>query len=189
MKVCPHCHATTFEDMPICYGCLQPFDDTSFPILRLGSGGSVPYEVLDAAEAEEPEELWIEEPLEKTKDIVNREPNESFSPTPVPSLGMLLPVRFHVALAGLFAYDIYLCKIEGAELTVGCARDNNIVLPHSESRRHLLRLYYSQGSVWAQSKASTQQAFIDDIPLTGVRSLKCGSVIKIGEASIELIED
>ena len=25
MKICPTCASTAFDDMPICYGCLQPF--------------------------------------------------------------------------------------------------------------------------------------------------------------------
>jgi pSer/pThr/pTyr-binding forkhead associated (FHA) protein len=71
-------------------------------------------------------------------------------------------------------------------LTVGCARDNNIVLPHSESRRHLLNLRYAQGRVWAEDKGSTQQALIEGIPLTGARQLTQGTVLKVGEAHIEL---
>ena len=26
MKTCPTCASTAFDDMPICYGCLQPFN-------------------------------------------------------------------------------------------------------------------------------------------------------------------
>ena len=26
MKTCPTCFSTAFDDMAVCYGCLQPFD-------------------------------------------------------------------------------------------------------------------------------------------------------------------
>ncbi|MDR1183400.1 MAG: FHA domain-containing protein, partial [Coriobacteriales bacterium] len=94
-----------------------------------------------------------------------------------------------VTVPELFGYDIYLRKTEGALLTVGCARDNNIVLPHSESRRHLLKLYYAQGQAWVEDKGSTQQALIEGIPLTGTRCLKQGATLEVGEARIELITE
>jgi hypothetical protein len=96
--------------------------------------------------------------------------------------------RFHVVMSETFGYDIYLQKIEEKELTVGCARDNNIVLPHTQSRRHPLRIFYSQGKFWVEDKKSKQPAHINGEALAGTRSLQQGEVIKIGEATIELVE-
>jgi pSer/pThr/pTyr-binding forkhead associated (FHA) protein len=63
------------------------------------------------------------------------------------------------------------------------------VLPHTESKRHLLRLYYMQGQVWVEDISSTQQALVDNVPLTGTRCLKPGAVLKIGEATIAIVEE
>jgi hypothetical protein len=150
IKTCPYCASTAFEDMAVCYGCLQPF---------------VP--------ADDEVELLIEEPSEAA---LRRED------TPP-------AIRFHVTVADIFGYDIYLNRTEGARLTIGCARDNNIVLPHTASRRHVLSLCYVQGLVWAEDKGSTQQALLEDVPLAGTRHMKQGMTLKVGEAKIELIED
>jgi len=29
MKICPTCTSSTFDDMPVCYGCLHLFDDAA----------------------------------------------------------------------------------------------------------------------------------------------------------------
>ncbi|MDR1185358.1 MAG: FHA domain-containing protein [Coriobacteriales bacterium] len=161
MKVCPYCNSTAFDDMAVCYGCLRPFDEATHAP-----------EFLRHVFADEDEELQIEEPSETA---VHR--TEAFS-----------QIRLHVAISDLFGYDIYLNREEGAQLTIGCARDNNIVLPHTESKRHLLKLHYAQGQVWAQDMGSTQKALIDQVLLTGTRCLQQGALLEIGEARIELIE-
>jgi hypothetical protein len=148
--------------MAVCYGCLLPFDEVLAPCPGISSS-------TDVAD----EELFIEEPTERG---LGRPP----------AVG---PFRFHVTVAGLFGYDIYLSRMEGAQLTIGCARDNNIVLPHTESRRHLLRLYYAQAQVWVQDRGSTQQACVEGMPLTGTCCLKQGAVLEVGEAKIELVEE
>jgi hypothetical protein len=122
--------------------------------------------------ASDDEELLVEEPSE----------------TGICAADTSSAIRFHVTLSDVFGYDIYLSRTEGAQLTVGCARDNNIVLPHTTSRRHVLSLYYAQGLVWAQDQGSTQQACIEGIPLAGTRHLRQGTVLEVGEAKIELIE-
>jgi hypothetical protein len=160
MKICPHCNSTAFDDMAVCYGCLTPFDETTY----------LP-EPVGGVFADEDEELQIEEPSEKALCGV-----EAF-----------LQIRFHVAISDLFGYDIYLNRAEGAQLTVGCARDNNIVLPHTESKRHPLKLYYAQGQVWAQETGSTQKPLVNQVPLTGTRCLQQGALLEIGKVRIELI--
>jgi hypothetical protein len=170
MKVCSHCLGTAFDDMTICYGCLQPLDDEASLEASCSSAGiDVDARFLIDSFIEDS----IEEPSERT----------------VPVIGAASQIRFHVEMSGLFAYDVYLNRTEGAQLTVGCARDNNIVLPHTESKRHLLRLYYAQGSTWVQDRGSNQQALVEGIPLTGVRCLKRGVILDVGEARIELVED
>ena len=170
MKTCYTCSSTAFDDMPICFGCLQPFEGTE-PVF---SSALVPERDFD-------DDLELEEPFERpapgseVSSEVTEVPNE------------MTEARFHVAVSELFGYDIYLRKEEGAELTIGCARDNNIVLPHTESRRHLLRLYFSEGEIWAQDRGSQQKALIGDTPLTGTRCLRQGAVLHIGEARIEFL--
>gem|GEM_PF-1674074 len=163
MKTCKTCSSTAFDDMSVCYGCLQPFDGTE-PVFS--------HTLVLVSDADD--DLELEEPSEWVEDR-----NDSLSAVP--------EARFHVAVSELFGYDIYLRKEDGAELTIGCARDNNIVLPHTESCRHLLRLYYAQGEIWAQDRGSQQKALISDAPLTGTRCLKEGGVLHIGEARIELL--
>jgi hypothetical protein len=178
--------------MTVCYGCLQPFGDGavrvgvnqhSQSVIESGSndnvagtddsaGGSLHEDIISLyAEVGDDDEFLVEEPSEATVQVAD----------------VLPSIRFHVAVSDLFGYDIYLNKVEGAQLTIGCARDNNIVLPHTESRRHILRLYYTQGLVWAENRGSTQQAFIDGVPLTGTRHLKQGVTLKVGEAKIEFV--
>jgi pSer/pThr/pTyr-binding forkhead associated (FHA) protein len=99
------------------------------------------------------------------------------------------PARFHVQISDLFGYEIYLQKKEEAQLTIGCARDNNIVLPHTESRRHLLRLFFAQDQIWVEDCGSTQKALIEGIPLTGTRAMAYGSKLQVGGATIELIKE
>jgi hypothetical protein len=153
--------------MPVCYGCLQPFDEAADPLTATPlTAGLSPFVAED-------EELPVEEPPEVGLECA----------------GAPLSARFHVSVSGLFGYDIYLSRKEGAQLTIGCARDNNIVLPHTESRRHLLRLYYAQARVWAEDKGSTQQALIGGTPLIGTRCLEPGAVLEVGEARIELVGD
>jgi hypothetical protein len=207
MKTCPYCASTAFEDMPVCYGCLRPFNEGQPPATSLlpvlfgpgfgidggssdgadggfgiddghgfgvgeGVGGEVGSGVDDA--------LGIDDGL---SDI--EEPSESVSR----SAEAALPVRLHVAIPELFGYDIYLEKAEGAQLTVGCARDNNIVLPHTESARHLIRIFYAQGQVWAEDKGSTQHALLGGTPLTGARCLARGVTLEAGAAKIDLVEE
>jgi hypothetical protein len=167
MKVCTHCSSSTFDDMPVCYGCLRPFDEEQPPTAFLWPGP------VDIADENDDDLLTIEEP------------SEVFSP--LGSRASLL--RFHVTVPDLFGYDIYLETIEQAQLTVGCARDNNIVLPHTESRRHLLRIFYAQGQAWVEDRGSTQCALVDGTPLTGTRCLKQGVVLEMGTARIELVEE
>jgi hypothetical protein len=156
--------------MAVCYGCLQPFDDEA----------SLQASYLDA-DVDVDARFFIEDSVDESIE----EPSERT----VAVIAAASQVRFHVEMSGLFAYDIYLNRTEGAQLTVGCARDNNIVLPHTESKRHLLRLYYAQGSIWARDRGSNQQALVEGVPLTGVRCLKRGVVLEVGEARIELVED
>ena len=163
MKTCKTCSSTAFDDMPLCYGCLQPFDGTE-PVFSY-----TPVLVSDSDD-----DFELEEPPE-------RETSGSGFVSAAPE------ARFHVVISELFGYDIYLRREDGAELTIGCARDNNIVLPHTESRRHLLRLYYAQGEIWAQDKGSQQKALIEGAPLSGTRCLKEGTILHIGEAKIELL--
>ena len=177
MKTCPTCLSTAFDDMPVCFGCLRPFDQTEqqhiYPLVLMDNSNTDPEAyIFDSTD----DDLIIEEPPEIT--TTNHR--------------VYIPVRearFHVMVPELFGYDIYMRKEEGAELTVGCARDNNIVLPHTESRRHPLRLYYSQGEIWAQDRESMQKAQIGDMPLTGTCCLKQGAVLQVGEARIELIAE
>ena len=169
MKICPTCSSSAFDDMPVCYGCLQPFHDAG-QALSLYSGQ------IDDSE----DDLMV--------DFVVEEPSGRASLSPQAST-VTHEARFHVTISELFGYDIYLLKEEGSELTIGCARDNNIVLPHTESQRHVVRLYYSQGEVWAQDRGSLQKASINDTPLTGTRCLKEGAILQIGEARIELIAE
>jgi hypothetical protein len=147
--------------MAICYGCLQPFVEVVYLLEASG------YPVVG-----EDDELQVEEPSVEVLNGVDVSPQS----------------RFHVSIQGLFGYDIYLNRMEGAQLTIGCARDNNIVLPHTESKRHLLKLYYAQGQVWAEDTGSTQKVLVDNIPLTGTRCLQQGALLEIGEARIEFVE-
>jgi pSer/pThr/pTyr-binding forkhead associated (FHA) protein len=87
-----------------------------------------------------------------------------------------------------FGYDVYLQKLDDSELTVGCSRDNNIVLPHTQSRRHPLRIFYLQNQLWAEEKKCRQKVNLDGTPLSGIRCLQQGATIKIGKTTIELIE-
>jgi hypothetical protein len=202
MKTCPHCQSTAFDDMAVCYGCLQPFDEPMSQPAALPPSPEV-------------EDLLVEEPTERGQvaravstapvaqtaqvaqtapaaSAVQVAPNAPSVPSaqPAPTAQTAsLSIRLHVAMPDLFGYDIYLCKEEGAQLTIGCARDNNIVLPHTESKRHLLRLYYMQGQVWVEDISSTQQALVDNVPLTGTRCLKPSTLLKIGEATIEIVEE
>jgi hypothetical protein len=162
MKTCSHCNSTAFDDMAVCYGCLQPFVEATYPCA-----------LPERFAADEDDELQVEEPLERIlsdKDALSQ-------------------IRFHVSVPGLFGYDVYLSETEGAQLTIGCARDNNIVLPHTESKRHMLKLFYARGQVWAQDAGSTQKALVDSVPLTGARCLRQGALLEVGGARIELIED
>jgi hypothetical protein len=159
--------------MPVCYGCLQPFGEAAQAATPQTVPPSVTALPLFAIGGAEADEFPVEEPSEL---CLGRAQS-------------LQPARFHVAVSGLFGYDIYLDKEEGAQLTIGCARDNNIVLPHTEARRHLLRLYYAQAQVWVEDRGSTQQALIEGIPLTGTRCLKPGAVLEAGGARIEFVED
>ncbi|MDR2105945.1 MAG: FHA domain-containing protein [Coriobacteriales bacterium] len=188
IKTCPHCASTAFEDMTVCYGCLQPFDvaaslSTILPAPGIGVVSSRPLGginpttsvalPLPVAIGGDEEEFSVEEP----SGVVS------------PSAVKPVSIRFHVTVSDLFGYDVYLSREEGAQLTIGCARDNNIVLPHIESRRHVLRLYYAQGFVWAEDQGSTQQALVEGVPLAGARRMKRGTALEVGKARIELIED
>jgi len=214
MKTCLTCMSTTFDDMTVCYGCLEPFEMggsgylqgiTTFDTpLQSAPMAMYPLKPLDGFE----EDLTVEEPSEKAEtdcvapsatqeealDARLEDAEQDWAlQTEAAKEGTAVPAtvaqaRFHVTVPDLFGYDIYMCKEEGAELTIGCARDNNIVLPHTESCRHILRLFYSNKEIWAQDKASAQKAHMDNTPLTGTRAFKQGVILKIGEASIELID-
>jgi hypothetical protein len=161
MKTCPHCGSTAFDDMAVCYGCLRSFDEMVY--------------LLEASEhfvADENDDLQVEEP----------------SPEILNSASASSQLRFHVSVQGLFGYDVYLNRAEGAQLTIGCARDNNIVLPHTEAKRHPLVVYYAQGRAWVQGTGSAQKALVDGVPLAGTRCLQQGMLLEVGEARIELIE-
>ena len=60
MKICPTCESIAFEDMPICYGCLQPFDN-------MKHSPSPDWELPDL-----PDEFFVEEPLDELDDLASR---------------------------------------------------------------------------------------------------------------------
>jgi hypothetical protein len=180
--------------MPICYGCLQAFaaePPSAIPAIPIGLSDDDAFESLieepRGLGAEAPHELAAEAPrelgAEASCELAPEAPRELAlrSPAAIPQL------RFHVCVPELFGYDIYLDKVEGAQLRVGCARDNDIVLPHTESRRHVFRLYCSQDSVWAQDKGSSQRPLLDGVALSGTQRLTFGSIIEAGKAKIELL--
>jgi hypothetical protein len=136
--------------------------------------------------ADEYADLFVEEPRDAAPALDAGDSPDA--PAPAPDAAPPPQLRFHVTVSGLFGYDVYLRGTEGAQLTIGCARDNDIVLPHTESRRHVLRLYCSQGSVWIEDRGSTQQASIDGIPLKGTRCLVPGAAIEVGSAQIVLLD-
>ncbi|MDR3307511.1 MAG: hypothetical protein LBS58_01250 [Coriobacteriales bacterium] len=107
-------------------------------------------------------------------------------PLPVDGPGGLALARFKVALANLFVYEAVLRKTEGALLTVGCARNNSIVVPQGEVARHQLDIFFSQGQIWAERKG-VPEAGIDGIPFTGTRSIKSGAQLNVGDATITLV--
>jgi hypothetical protein len=202
--------------MGVCYGCLQPFAEAlppSPPLISPDCGGDD-----DCGElfVEEPRDAAPAPPLSaavstfpslggvaRSAGVVSvaadtasaldvgdalTVPAPDAAPAAPPPPDAVPQLRFHVAVSGLFGYDVYLSGAEGAQLTIGCARDNDIVLPHTESRRHVLRLYYSQGAVWAEDKGSTQQASIGGIPLRGTRCLAPGAAIEVGSARITRLD-
>jgi hypothetical protein len=188
IKTCPHCASTAFEDMAVCYGCLQPFDGVA-----LLSTGSPPPGIGVAtgrpSSSAKPAVRATVLPFAPTGGNDDELPVEEPSEAATAAAARPSSIRFHVTVSDLFGYDVYLSRREGAQLTVGCARDNNIVLPHIESRRHVLRLYYAQGLVWAEGQGSTQQALIEGVPLAGARRMRHGTALEVGKARIELVED
>jgi hypothetical protein len=204
MKICPYCSSTAFEDMPVCYGCLRPFEEELFPATFLLPVSFDPNGSVDGGlgteigaglgNADEGAGFGSGFGFDGADGSVGDVVDDGLSDIEEPSEAALrlttaiFSVRFHVAVPELFGYDLYLEKAEGAQLTVGCARDNNIVLPHTESTRHLLRIFYAQGQVWVEDKGSTQRALIDGTPLTGTRCLARGVTLEAGAAKIELVE-
>ena len=194
MKTCAMCSSTAFDDMPVCYGCLEPFEKTTAKALE----ECTLYPKLAFSDYD----MIVEEPKEdlrlsglqsiSTEAMAGTEPdaahNIDTAKSKIAHEAERTSARFHVVMSELFGYDIYLEKVEKKELSVGCARDNNIVLPHTESRRHPVRIFFSQGQLWVEDRQSKQQVEVDGIALTGTRCLKQGAIIKVGEATIELIE-
>jgi hypothetical protein len=173
--------------MAVCYGCLQPFDGAA----SLSAGPLPPGIGVVTGRpsgAAKPVARATVLPFATTGGNDDEFPVEEPSEAATAAAARPSSIRFHVTVSDLFGYDVYLNRREGAQLTVGCARDNNIVLPHIESRRHVLRLYYAQGFVWAEDRGSTQQALVEGVPLAGARRMKHGTALEVGKAKIELIE-
>jgi hypothetical protein len=92
----------------------------------------------------------------------------------------------NVELVGVFAYKIHLRKSEGVLLSVGKADNNAIVVPQDSVAPHHLDIFYSQGSLWAESR-SEQQTMVDGIPLIGTRNIRQGSRLIVGDAVITVV--
>ncbi|MDR1422207.1 MAG: FHA domain-containing protein [Coriobacteriales bacterium] len=100
---------------------------------------------------------------------------------------ILPPVRLRVEFPGQFLYDAYLVREEGARLRIGCAADNNVIIPQTEVGRHQLTLCYAQGQLWLEDHDSTFPALIDGIPLSGTRKVGEGNAIAVGDALLTLL--
>ncbi len=169
MKTCTICSSTAFDDMSMCYGCLNPFEKTASIILE-GCTPDIGYTLPDL-------EMCIEEPVERVYKPISQ------------NMGTTRPnaALFHVSTPNQPSRDVYLQKAENQELTIGTADDNNVVLPNTTNNKLSLRIFYSHKKIWAEDISSSQQTLINGVFLTGVRSLSRGTAIKIGETTIELV--
>ncbi|MDR2197752.1 MAG: FHA domain-containing protein [Coriobacteriales bacterium] len=173
MKTCLQCGATAFDDMDVCFGCLNPFMEAGEDLELLGEveePGVLPGVLLGALP------LPVEaERLFKALPDVGQEAS-SVSPA----------CRVRVEFPGHFLYDTYIVQQDGASLRIGCAADNNIIIPQTEVGRHQLTLRYAQGQLWLEDHGSTHPALIDGIPLSGTRGVGEGVTIKVGDALLTL---
>ncbi|MDR3315199.1 MAG: hypothetical protein LBS98_01735 [Coriobacteriales bacterium] len=190
MKTCSFCGSTAFDDMDICFGCLHSLDESVEELLieePHGNQGSLPtLPTLPTPPSPLTQQNQLSQLGLPTPPSPFASPNPSIqtsSTQEAPAMACL-----SVCFPRFFSYDVYLLKQEGAELSIGCATDNNIVIPDCEIGRHNLRLFYSQGSIWLEGKGCNQQVLIDDVPLTGTRNLKVGTEVLIGGACINLKE-
>jgi hypothetical protein len=89
MRTCPCCGSTTFDDMEICYGCLQPLLEEEPAISELALLRETTLEGLAGLE-----------------DLEVEEPHESLLRAP----GTKVSTRFHVQVSDSLGYDIYQSK-------------------------------------------------------------------------------
>jgi len=199
MKTCSFCGSTAFDDMDICFGCLHSLDESVEELLieephgNQGSRPTPPTPPTPPTLPTPPGPLTQQNQLSQLG--LPTPPSPFASPNPSIQISSTQAAQeapamvcFSVCFPRFFSYDVYLPKQEGAELSIGCATDNNIVIPDCEVGRHNLRLFYSQGSIWLEGKGCNQQVLIDDVPLTGTRNLKVGTEVLVGGACINLKE-
>jgi hypothetical protein len=117
MKTCPHCKSTGFDDLTVCYGCLQPFIDDSVEREYLNQNNA-PIDVQVVNEAPQhdtatPVSLPVD--VSKTTTIQSRVTGRH--------AGM---ARLHIRMPEGYHYDVYLDKPEGASIQIGWVPDVSI---------------------------------------------------------------
>ena len=96
--------------------------------------------------------------------------------------------RLQVVLAGYFSYELLLNKLDGRSLSVGSATENSIVIPQEQVAQRQLEVFYAHGQIWAESVGTSLQAIVGETPLCGTVSVKPGTEITVGDATITVLE-
>lgn len=198
MRICPTCSSTAFEDMAICYGCLEPFEANAAASLAgvAGIQGSSTYLEFFSTE----DELAIEEPPDGSAGAMPpASPVYEWQGTALENAsshcdGMAVPAyeqpdtfHFHIAGNETHGYDVYMLRKDGQELTIGQEHDSNN-LPLNEYREPwMLQVCFTQGQMWAENKYSCHKATTDGEELSAARVLHPGDTIWVGGCKIEFI--
>jgi pSer/pThr/pTyr-binding forkhead associated (FHA) protein len=96
--------------------------------------------------------------------------------------------RFRIELSGKYVYDTLLKKHEGATIKIGNRDNNTIVVPDSEVGDCQCVIFYSQEQLWAEQIESDRATYIGADRLKSPQSLITGDSLRVGTATITVLE-
>ena len=114
---------------------------------------------------------------------------ESLEGDPEETMLVPAPTKNHIVLvepASSSGGSFILSDREGAALTIGRAKGNDVVIPDPTVSRHHLRLKVEMGRVMAEDLGSRNHSFLDGAKLMGKEPIQAGQVLEVGSSRISL---
>lgn len=204
-KTCPRCGARLFSDMPVCYGCLYDFggrsasppvspDDGGWEASASSMGPSAGVaRGVDAGSARSHAaggegDGATHARSERVPAAEARASTPPGDPDDTVDLSCVAG-RLRVAVRVMVGPCEVTCPLSTAGLTVGRARDNDLVIHDRTVSRHHLRLLPDAAGALVIDQGATNPALVDGRRMPDSLLVPPGSVIGVGGARLIICDD